>query len=69
MRGAPLEIGEQRPGRLVTQLRVVAPGEVPEPRGVEKQNSMMTTSAVLGTFRRSEATRTEFLTLIARRHL
>jgi GTP cyclohydrolase I len=38
-------------------------------RGVEKQNSMMTTSAVLGTFRRSEATRTEFLTLIARRHL
>ncbi len=38
-------------------------------RGVEKQNSMMTTSAVLGTFRDSEATRTEFLTLIGRRHL
>lgn len=38
-------------------------------RGVEKQNSMMTTSAVLGTFRRSVATRTEFLTLIGRRHL
>ena len=38
-------------------------------RGVEKQNSMMTTSAVLGSFRRSVATRTEFLTLIARRHL
>jgi GTP cyclohydrolase I len=38
-------------------------------RGVEKQNSMMTTSAVLGTFRESVATRTEFLTLIARRHL
>ena len=38
-------------------------------RGVEKQNSMMTTSAVLGTFRESVATRTEFLTLINRRHL
>jgi hypothetical protein len=30
---------------------------------------MMTTSSVLGSFRRSVATRTEFLTLIARRHL
>jgi GTP cyclohydrolase IA len=38
-------------------------------RGVEKQNSMMTTSAVLGSFRGSVATRTEFLTLIGRRHL
>ena len=38
-------------------------------RGVEKQNSMMTTSSVLGSFRRSVATRTEFLTLIDRRHL
>jgi GTP cyclohydrolase I len=38
-------------------------------RGVEKQNSMMTTSAVLGSFRNSVATRTEFLTLIGRRHL
>ncbi len=38
-------------------------------RGVEKQNSMMTTSSVLGSFRRSVRTRTEFLTLIARRHL
>ncbi len=38
-------------------------------RGVEKQNSMMTTSAVLGSFRRSSATRTEFFTLIGRRHL
>jgi len=37
-------------------------------RGVEKQNSLMTTSAVLGSFRRSIATRTEFLTLIGRRH-
>ncbi len=35
-------------------------------RGVEKQNSMMTTSAMLGGFRRSVATRTEFLTLIGR---
>ena len=35
-------------------------------RGVEKQNSMMTTSAMLGSFRESVATRTEFLTLIGR---
>jgi GTP cyclohydrolase I len=35
-------------------------------RGVEKQNSMMTTSAMLGSFRQSVATRTEFLTLIGR---
>jgi GTP cyclohydrolase I len=35
-------------------------------RGVEKQNSMMTTSAVLGTFRSSIATREEFLNLIGR---
>ena len=35
-------------------------------RGVEKQNSLMTTSAVLGTFRQSPATRSEFLTLIGR---
>jgi GTP cyclohydrolase I len=35
-------------------------------RGVEKQNSMMTTSSVLGTFRSSIATREEFLNLIGR---
>jgi len=35
-------------------------------RGVQKQNSMMTTSAMLGSFRNSVATRTEFLTLIGR---
>jgi GTP cyclohydrolase I len=35
-------------------------------RGVEKQNSMMATSAMLGSFRKSAATRTEFLTLIGR---
>jgi GTP cyclohydrolase I len=35
-------------------------------RGVEKQNSLMTTSAMLGSFRRSVATRSEFLTLIGR---
>jgi GTP cyclohydrolase I len=33
-------------------------------RGVEKQNSVMTTSSVLGAFRDSEATRLEFLSLI-----
>ncbi len=35
-------------------------------RGVEKQNSMMTTSSVLGSFHDSVATRNEFLSLIAR---
>lgn len=35
-------------------------------RGVEKQNSMMTTSSVLGSFHDSIATRNEFLSLIAR---
>src|SRR5262245_28811651 len=36
-------------------------------RGVEKQNSVMTTSAVLGSFRDSQATREEFLALIGSR--
>ena len=35
-------------------------------RGVEKQNSSMTTSAMLGRFRTDSRTRTEFLTLIHR---
>jgi len=35
-------------------------------RGVEKQNSIMTTSSVLGSFHDDQATRTEFLGLIAR---
>ncbi|MFH1062275.1 MAG: GTP cyclohydrolase I FolE [Candidatus Omnitrophota bacterium] len=35
-------------------------------RGVEKQNSIMTTSSVLGSFREEPATRSEFLTLINR---
>jgi GTP cyclohydrolase I len=33
-------------------------------RGVEKQNSSMKTSAMLGTFRSNQATRTEFLSLL-----
>ena len=33
-------------------------------RGVEKQNSTMKTSVMLGTFRESQATRMEFLTLL-----
>jgi len=36
-------------------------------RGVEKQNSVMTTSSVLGSFRRCAATRAEFLSLLDRR--
>jgi GTP cyclohydrolase IA len=37
-------------------------------RGVEKQNSLMTTSSVLGSFRRHEATRLEFLNLLHHAH-
>ncbi len=33
-------------------------------RGVEKQNSVMTTSCMLGAFRNSQSTRSEFLSLI-----
>ena len=33
-------------------------------RGVEKQNSVMKTSSMLGCFRRNQATRTEFLSLV-----
>ncbi len=36
-------------------------------RGVEKQNSVMVTSSVLGSFRENLATREEFLTLVGRR--
>ncbi|PAV27060.1 GTP cyclohydrolase I FolE [Tamilnaduibacter salinus] len=36
-------------------------------RGVEKQNSHMTSSVMLGQFRKSQATRTEFLQLISGR--
>jgi GTP cyclohydrolase I len=35
-------------------------------RGVEKQNSVMTTSCMLGAFRNSQSTRMEFLSLIER---
>ena len=35
-------------------------------RGVEKQNSVMTTSCMLGAFRNSASTRNEFLSLISR---
>ncbi|MBQ0832585.1 GTP cyclohydrolase I FolE [Marinobacter sp.] len=36
-------------------------------RGVEKQNSKMKTSMMLGQFRKSQATRTEFLQLVSNR--
>jgi len=36
-------------------------------RGVEKQNSVMTTSSVLGSFHNDQATRLEFFHLINRR--
>ncbi len=35
-------------------------------RGVQKQNSLMVTSAVLGSFRQKEATRNEFMELLKR---
>ena len=35
-------------------------------RGVEKQNSEMVTSAMLGSFRSDEKVRSEFLSLIGR---
>ena len=35
-------------------------------RGVEKQNAVMTTSSVLGSFHNDDATRAEFMTLIGR---
>ncbi|MBL7013102.1 MAG: GTP cyclohydrolase I FolE [Candidatus Marinimicrobia bacterium] len=38
-------------------------------RGVEKQNSLASTSAMLGQFRKSAETRTEFLSIIGKRSL
>ncbi|MDX1451329.1 MAG: GTP cyclohydrolase I FolE [Oleiphilaceae bacterium] len=35
-------------------------------RGVQKQNSVMNTSVMLGTFRESQPTRSEFLTLVSK---
>lgn len=35
-------------------------------RGVQKQNSIMTTSCMLGSFRNSQSTRAEFLSLLSR---
>ena len=37
-------------------------------RGVEKQNSRMKTSVMLGAFRKSQATRAEFLQLLNQRN-
>ncbi|MBO6754546.1 MAG: GTP cyclohydrolase I, partial [Spongiibacter sp.] len=36
-------------------------------RGVEKQNSVMRTSAMLGVFKENQATRAEFMALINKR--
>jgi GTP cyclohydrolase I len=38
-------------------------------RGVEKQNSVLTTSSLLGSFKESYATRSEFLTLVGQCHI
>jgi GTP cyclohydrolase I len=37
-------------------------------RGVEKQNSVMSTSAVLGSFHDDAATRSEFLSIVTSSH-
>ncbi len=65
---------EQIAQMIMEQLNPIGVGVIIEARhlcmmmrGVEKQNSSMTTSAVLGTFRSSFATRNEFLSLIDRR--
>ena len=52
--------------RLTDQISQVIMESI-NARGVEKQNSVMITSSVLGTFRDSVATREEFLSLIGTR--
>lgn len=62
---------EQIAQMIMTKLNPIGVGVIIEARhlcmmmrGVEKQNSSMVTSSVLGTFRSSVATRNEFLSLI-----
>jgi GTP cyclohydrolase I len=64
---------EQIAHELMEQTNAIGVGVVIEARhlcmmmrGVEKQNSVMVTSSVLGSFRDSAATRNEFLNLISR---
>ena len=65
---------EQISQEIMTQIDAAGVGVMIEARhlcmmmrGVEKQNSAMVTSSVLGTFRESTATREEFLALIGQR--
>jgi GTP cyclohydrolase I len=51
---------------LIKDLLVRCIIGVSEEERREKQNSMMTTSSVLGSFHNSPATRNEFLSLISR---
>ena len=49
---------------MLVRFCVVMSGRCMMMRGVEKQNSLMTTSCMLGRFRRDERTRGEFLHLL-----
>ena len=60
-----LQIQERMTRQIATQImESIAPHLCMLMRGVEKQNSTMVTSSMLGSFRREQATRLEFLNLI-----
>lgn len=60
------EAVEQVTGALGVAVVIEAQHMCMMMRGVEKQNSVMTTSVMLGAFRESPSTRQEFLKLIGR---
>ena len=64
MENRPLKFGARRIFGLDLSKKTLKACRLDEDSGVEKQNSEMTTSAVLGTFRSDEKVRQEFLSLI-----